>query len=143
MFRCKFFPPTRNHIIVFAIMVAVLIASCTGPRVSTFQGLYTTAFEVSVFHPCGVRIPTEIVEDVGFQMYWLESAPDSGFNERLEAFHSLRGPTGELKLFVKFVGTTSPTKPFGYGHLGMWANQVTVTEVLDMRPWVANQCQFE
>ena len=124
-------------------MLSFLLTSCASSRGSIFEGRYTTAFEVSVFHPCGVSIPTELVEDAGFQMYWLESAPDSGFNERLDTFHSLRGSTGELKLFVKFVGTTSPTKPFGYGHLGMWANQVTVVEVLDMRPWVANQCQFE
>ena len=80
---------------------------------------------------------TENVEGVGYKDvdYWLTSTPDSGFNEQLKTFNSLREPTGRLKTYVKFVGTISPTKQNGYGHLNMYSNRITVREILDMKPW--------
>ena len=73
--------------------------------------------------------------------YWLTSTPDSGFNEQFKDFESQRGPTGELRLFVKFAGTVSPTKKLGYGHLGVYSNQIAVSEVLEMQPWIESQCE--
>jgi len=88
---------------------------------------------------------TENVEGVGYKdvEYWLTSTPDSGFNEQLKTFNSLREPTGRLKTYVKFVGTISPTKQNGYGHLNMYSNQITVTEILDMKPWDDTLSQME
>ena len=120
------------------IMLSNLLASCSPPRPSVFEGRFSTSFEVSVFYPCG----TEYVEGVGDKDsgYWLVSTRDSGFNERLETFQSLRGPTGELSVYVKFVGTLSPKNQNGYGHLGMYSREITVTEVLEMKAWDENQC---
>lgn len=132
-------------LIAITVMLPDLLTACVSPRDSIYEGLLSTSFEVSVFYPCSMSAPTEYVEGVGYKEtgYWLISTPDSGFNEQLKTFHSYREPTGQLNMYVKIVGTVSPTKEFGYGHLGMYSNQITVKEVLDMKPWVDNQCQLE
>jgi len=138
---------THISFIKFSLLIAVLmmlaspLTSCASfvKSEATFEGLYATSFEVSVFYPCGM---TEDIDDQGNKDlgYWLTSTPDSGFNEQLTEFSALREPTG-LRVYVKFIGVLSPTKPFGgYGHLGMYSNQVTVLEVLDMKPWSDSEC---
>jgi len=129
-------------LIFITIMLSNLLVSCTSPQDSVFEGLFSTSFEVSVFYPCGMSTHKEYVEGVGYKDlgYWLTSTPDSGFNEQLKTFHSLREPTGQLRMYVKFVGTISPTKQNGYGHLNMYSNQITVTEVFDMKPWDDTLC---
>ena len=106
---------------------------------------FSTSFEVSVFYPCGMSSHAENVEGVGYKdlEYWLTSTPDSGYNEQLKTFYSVRAPTGRLKTYVKFVETISPTKQNGYGHLNMYSNQITVTEILDMKPWDDTLSQME
>ena len=124
-----------------SMMLASLLTSCTSfvKSEATFEGLYATSFEASVFYPCGM---TENIEDQGNKdmEYWLTSTPDSGFHEQLEKFSDLAEPTG-LRVYVKFTGVLSPTKPFGgYGHLGMYKNEVTVTRILEMKSWSDNLC---
>jgi len=135
------FSQKRIPLIIITIMLSNLLASCTSLQDSIFEGLFSTSFEVSVFYPCD----TEYVEGVYNKdlEYWLTSTSDSGFNEQLKTFHSLIEPTGQLKMYVQFVGRISPTKQNGYGHLGMYSNQITVTEILDMKPWVDTLCQSE
>ena len=122
-------------IMVITIVLSCLLASCTLPKEQTYEGLFSSAFEVSVFYPCGMSAPIEYVEGVGYKEtgYWLISTPDSGFNEQLKTFHSYREPTGQLSMYVKVVGKLSPTTEHGYGYLGMYSNQITVKEVLDMK----------
>ena len=124
-----------------SMMLVSLLTSCTSfvKSETTFEGLYATSFEVSIFYPCGM---TEDIDDQGDKGlgYWLTSTPDSGFNEQLTKFSTLREPTG-LRVYVKFIGVLSPTKPFGgYGHLGMYKNEVTVTKILEMKSWSDNLC---
>ena len=135
----------RFAIISITIMLSYLLASCTSPQEKTYEGLFSSAFEVSVFYPCGLSTPEAFAGESGYVEtgYWLVSTPDSGFNEQLQNFHSLRGDTGQLSVYVKVVGTLSPIKEHGYGHLGMYSNEITVSEVLDMKPWDGNLCQFE
>jgi hypothetical protein len=128
-------------LIAVLIMLANLLTSCTSFAKSeaTFEGLYATSFEASVFYPCGM---TEDIENQGNKDlgYWLTSTLDSGFNEQLTEFSALEEPTG-LRVYAKFIGVLSPTKPFGgYGHLGMYKNEITVTEILEMKPWSDNLC---
>ena len=132
-------------IMVITIVLSCLLASCTLPKEQTYGGLFSSAFEVSVFYPCGLSTPTALVGESGYieTGYWLISTPDSGFNEQLQDFHSFREPTGQLSMYVKVVGTLSPTKEHGYGHLGMYSNEITVKEVLGMKLWDEHQCQLE
>ena len=142
-----YLPFSQKHILLIAvtIILSILLASCTPPQDSIYEGLFSSAFEVSVFYPCGLSTPTALVGESGYVEtgYWLISTPDSGFNEQLQEFHSLRGPTGQLSVYVKVVGKLSPTKEHGYGHLGMYSNEISVLEVLDMKPWDDNLCQLE
>jgi len=131
-------------LIAVSMVLANLLTSCTSfvKSEATFEGLYATSFEVSVFYPCGMGTQTEDTEDQGNKdmEYWLTSTPDSGFHEQLEKFSDLAEPTG-LRVYVKFTGVLSPTKPFGgYGHLGMYKNEITVTKILEMKPWSDNLC---
>ena len=132
-------------ILVIMIVLSNLLASCISPQDQTYEGLFSSAFEVSVFYPCGLSTPEAFVGESGYVEtgYWLVSTPDSGFNEQLQDFHALRGDTGQLSVYVKVVGTLSPTKEYGYGHLGLYSNEITVSEVLDMKPWDDNLCQME
>ena len=128
-------------LITVSIMLASPLTSCTSfvKSEATFEGLYATSFEVSVFYPCDM---TENVDDQGNKDlgYWLTSKPDSGFNEQLTKFSTLAEPTG-LRVYVKFTGVRSPTKPFGgYGHLGMYKNEVAVIKILEMKPWSDSEC---
>ena len=139
------FSQKRMPLMVITIMLSYLLVSCTSPRESIYEGLFSSAFEVSVFYPCGLSTPEAFVGESGYVEtgYWLVSTPDSGFNEQLQDFHALRGDTGQLSVYVKVVGTLSPTKEYGYGHLGLYSNEITVSEVLDMKPWDSKQCQLE
>ena len=132
-------------LMIIAFMLANLLTACSSPKVSTFEGLFVEAFELSVFYPCGMSTPARFDEGVSDNDsgYWLTSISGSGFNEQLENFFSLREPTGELHMYVKFLGTLSPTKQNGYGHLGMYSKQISVIDLLDMQPWVDHQCDLE
>jgi len=128
-------------LIALSLILASLLTSCTSfvKSEATFEGLYATSFEVSVFYPCGMTedIDGQENKDLG---YWLTSKPDSGFNEQLTEFSTLREPTG-LRVYVKFIGVPSPTKPFGgYGHLGIYKNEVAVIKILEMKPWSDSEC---
>ena len=125
--------------LVITIMPAMLLASCKSPQDSIYEGHFISAFEVSAFFPCG----TENVDGAGYWdfAYWLTSTPESGFSEQLATFISQSESKWEYNLYVKVVGKTSPTKKNGYGHLGMYSNQITVKEVLEMKPWDDSHCQ--
>lgn len=135
----------RIPTMVIMIMLSYLLAACTSPGESIYEGFFSSAFEVSVFYPCGMSTPTALVGESGYieTGFWLVSTPDSRFSEQLQEFHAYREPTGQLNLYVKVVGTTSPTKAHGYGHLGMYSNQINVTEVLDMKLWDDHLCRLE
>ena len=125
-------------------MLASLVASCTsfGKSEATFEGLFVSSFEAYIFYPCSMGIQIEEIEAQGSKDlgYWLTSRSDSGFNEQLTKFSTLREPTG-LRVFVKFIGVLSPTKPFGgYGHLGMYKDEVTVIKILEIKPWSDDLC---
>lgn len=120
------------------------LVSCASREGIVVEGRYSTSFEVSVFMPCRTDNQKELWESANKNTdYWLTSTPASDFSEQLKSYYPFMEPTGELHMYVKFVGDISPTKKNGYGHLGMYSNQVTVTEVLEMEPWVDRQCPLE
>ena len=132
-------------LIAVSIMLVNLLTSCTSFAKSeaTFEGLFVSSFEASIFYPCSMGIQIEEIEDQGSKDlgYWLTSRPDSDFNEQLTKFSTLAEPTG-LRVYVKFTGVRSPTKPFGgYGHLGIYKNEVAVIKILEMKPWSDSQCE--
>lgn len=130
--------------IFFLILLITLLASCASKEGIIVEGRYSTSFEVSVFMPCRTNNQKELWESADKNsVYWLTSTPASHFSEQLKPYYSLMEPTGELNMYVKFIGDISPTKKNGYGHLGMYSNQVTVTEVVEMEPWVDRQCPLE
>jgi len=129
------------------ILVTFLGSGCILPwsasRGSTFEGLYTSSFEVSSFVPCKLH------QAPGYgQGYWLAAIPDSGFFEHYDAITPRNGmdykplDSPGVVVFVRFVGDLSPASasPFeGYGHLSAYTRQITVTEVLEMT--LEGQCE--
>jgi len=124
------------------ILVASLSSGCllpwTASQGATFEGLYTSSFEVSSFVPCSLN------EAPGYGSgYWLASTPDSGFFDQYGAI-----PPGGVKdykplgspgvvVYVRFIGDLSPASLSsfeGYGHLSLYTRQITVTELLEMTP---------
>ena len=132
------------HGILILVLLFILCTSCIFSREKMYEGQFSSAFEVSVFYPCGMEERSEYIEGFGFQDhgYWLTSNLDSGFNDQFHSFDALRDQTGTVNLYVKFIGKTSPTKKHGYGHLGMYSNQVNVIELVDMKPWSEDLCEF-
>ena len=131
--------------LLFILLIGITqLTSCFSGEDTVLEGRYTTAFEISDFMPCNTRYQKEYWDSANNNsVYWLTSTPESNFNEQLKTYLHLLGPTGELNMYVKFVGNISPTKKNGYGHLGMYSNQVTVTEVVEMEPWMDQQCPLE
>lgn len=116
----------------FLLLVALSVSLCscagitkqqfdTGPE---FQGHYLASFEVSSFVPCGSA------EKPGYGVgYWLEWGKNSGTYQKYEAEVSKGG--GHPMVYLKFIGTIS--SPGGHGHLGAYAREVTVEEVLEVK----------
>lgn len=121
------------------------------PTESVFEGRYTSAFEVSVFYPCSMKITEEYVEGFGYKSlgYWLRSVPESGFQKQFQQIRSqVVAATDEgiptVSVFVRFVGALSTTEDElgkGYGHMGLYTNEITVTNVLEMKTWDDSLCQ--
>jgi len=126
--------PNLNFVIV--LLLAIGVAACSTNNVeqgeSIFEGYYAGGGELSYFEPC------EGDPNSGNKNgYWLESKRDTGFGEQYYALTVDDPPDGfgKGRVYVRFVGKLSPTRPGegnGYGHLGSYKNQVTVSELLDM-----------
>ena len=137
----------RTLTVAFSLtfLFSVQLVSCASPQESVFEGQYSTSFETSIFYPCDLRSHTKYQEEADYIGHgtWLISDPNSGFNEKLKTFETLREPTGALKVYVKFAGVQFPTREKGYGHLNMYSDQVSISEILEVKPWNENLCQVE
>jgi hypothetical protein len=95
-----------------------------------FRGHFVSSFEVSAFTPC-----TPETQVPGFSgAYWVSSTPESGFYTRYAEVTGVvqrQQPAG-VPVYVHFIGDVSPDSKNGYGHLGGYAHEVTVTQVLEM-----------
>lgn len=105
-----------------------------GTRASaSFEGMYVTGFERSVFYP-GQRCPSD---GAG---YWLAWSPESRFEQALAGAgastdggaDATGGEGSERTYRVRFTGALSAEGR--YGHLGMYSREVVVTAVLDVQP---------
>ncbi|MFN8414108.1 MAG: hypothetical protein U0Z26_17140 [Anaerolineales bacterium] len=135
------------------IATTILLSPTVVPTSSVFVGRFTSAFEVSVFYPCNLKVDEEYVKGFGYRSlgYWIKALPESGFYEQFEPFLSQAilatgNERPEVTVFVRFVGVLSPTKSnlekgSGYGHMGMYTNEVTAIKVLEMKPLSDDQCQ--
>ena len=98
-------------------------AATRAPEGLRFDGVYESGFEISAFTPCngeGVR-------------FWVAPGPlspklDADIKRRMEQGGVARGV---LRYRVTLVGLLS--EPGRWGHLGMYARELTVTKVENFR----------
>src|SRR2546426_5360497 len=88
--------------------------SCTGPPERVYRGTYLSGFELSDFIPEG--------SDPLLERWWLAG----DIREISSHIGTLGSP-----VFVTVQGELS--RPGGYGHLGSYKRQLTVTHVLEVR----------
>ncbi len=104
----------------------------------TFDGLYDSTSETSSFVPCSMN------EFPGpGKGYWL--VPNYEFSQLYEKAMSdmigdiagTYGPYDEFVIYVRFQGILSPPASveagLGYGHLGLYSREVTVTKALEAK----------
>lgn len=115
--------------VALAIVTAGFLSfGCPAPTnpsegTGTFAGLYLQGFEVSVFTPCGRGSPSSTTG------YWLTG--NAAFHERYSALATTRGSNGfGPVVYTRFTGTLSAEG--GYGHLGVYKREITVTSVTEM-----------
>jgi hypothetical protein len=90
-----------------------------GPTGEEFEGDFTLGFEQSSFIPC----------DKPDLRYWLVWAGGVDLPGRIEQL-GISGPYAEVHL--SFRGMLETGSATGYGHLGRYDGQVTVTELLEL-----------
>ncbi|MCB9135288.1 MAG: hypothetical protein H6636_07665 [Anaerolineales bacterium] len=110
-----------------AALACQLLSPNSGSTKGEFEGTYSNGFEVSAFVPCeGVSPgPGQV------SAYWLTGTQD--FYDQYYALVQSSGfdqGTGYLSVYVRFKGELSPSG--SYGHLGAYAREVTVTDLLEM-----------
>jgi hypothetical protein len=114
---------------LLTLVLTLELGACSGAGGGqTFEGRYESSFEVSAFYPgdTGCR--------PGAEAYWLGADSGSGFFERYDALRSGQGVAGFAPFAVQthFVGRLSP--PGSYGHLGLYAREITVERLIEMQP---------
>lgn len=127
-----------------------IVAPTATLKSAMFKGHFTAAFEIMLFYPCDMKIRFKEVKGFEYSLgYWLRMTVGTGFGEQYEDLHSQaimqqgldkRAP---FTVYVRFLGTLSPTISDvgrGYGHMGLYQNEVAVTELLEMKPDAAGQC---
>jgi hypothetical protein len=117
--------------VVIAVVVALVVLGAVafvlwrmgrlpfGKSAGSFEGMYTSAFETSSFVPCGSRD----------SRYWIVWRADSDFAAAFDE-HNLGLQGGEL--YVRLQGKLETGNPNGYGHLGQYNGQLTVTKLEEM-----------
>ena len=125
--------PKRSLLLIIVCLLAG-ISGCgviqTSPPEQTFEGILTYAFEVSSFRPCGSENDS-----------WFTAPAESGFWEKYQALGPFQaGEQGTAYVYTRFTGTLASGDPNGYGHLGQYQSEVTVKEVLEIRPAIPGEC---
>lgn len=91
-----------------------LVACATAQGEDTYRGVYESGFEVSNFTVCGSD-----------ETWWLETAGAEAWGNFRPAFNA------EVVLEVRGTVDREPEDGFpGFGHLGAFPAQITVTEVI-------------
>lgn len=117
--------------VLIAVLVALVVLSAVAFALwrmgrlpfwnsdDVFEGMYTSAFETSSFVPCGSSEPR----------YWLVWAADSEFATAFRE-HNLGAQGGTV--YVRLKGKLETRTRDGYGHLGQYKGQLTVTKLEEM-----------
>jgi hypothetical protein len=94
------------------------------PHESPFRGIITLGFETSVFTPCDSDEPSS----------WLALSKKSNFSARYKNLMK-RQPADQqdLPVYAHFVGVQVSGDPNGYGHLGQFTSEITLTKVLSLQ----------
>jgi hypothetical protein len=110
-----------------------------------FVGYYRTSFEISSFVPCAMGDLPGYAKG-----YWLTADPQVEFYDHYRT--TIAASSGSAIagsddaraiVFVRFIGQLSPPADpngAGYGHLGSYTHEITVTQILEMTPYTTKQC---
>lgn len=120
--------PVPSLVVLSTVLVASLLPAACGTRSDVFAGRYESGFETSAFHPCGSE-----------EQWWVTA--DSAAWARLHEPPARVDSVGYLEAvaFVRLRGRRSP--PGEYGHVGAYDRELTVTEVLEVRPPEEAECR--
>jgi|GEM_PF-1288194 len=108
-----------------AVFVARVIRRRRRSNEQAFEGTFTFGWEVSLFVP----------GDASRQgpRYWLAWTPESRFMERFrQCGYDPAWTPGYGRVRTRFLGVLENGAVGGYGHMGQYEAQVTVTRVLEM-----------
>jgi hypothetical protein len=117
----------KPGVVGMAVTLTTLFAcGCTDKNV--FEGKYSISYEASTFQSCDEN-----------ERWWLLGNLDT-----LERFREMENPeVGVVKYgivkFVKLEGTLSPEGR--YGHMGKYTRELTVSRVIEVRPWKESDCK--
>ncbi|MCC7164726.1 MAG: hypothetical protein IT331_19680 [Anaerolineae bacterium] len=92
-----------------------------------FEGFYSFGFETSAFTPCGVK-----------EHWWVGPANDEVGQELVRAREAAASGK-EGAVYARLRGKITPEG--SYGHLGFYAREFTVSEIVDLRAQQAGDCQ--
>jgi hypothetical protein len=105
----------------------------TPARETSFTGLVTYGFEVSVFKPCDAAESE--------RGSWFTAPPESGFWDRYKRLKDhQQDQHGYDQIYVHVTGIMSSGDPNGYGHLNAYPSELTVKKVFVIEPAVNGKC---
>jgi hypothetical protein len=121
-------------VVIGAVLVVAAIAGLAlwwlrrrrqTPEEQSFEGTFTFGWEVSSFVPGdGSRTSPR---------YWLAWTPESRFMEKFkESGYDAAWTPGYGRVWTRFLGVLENGGRGGYGHMGQYDAQVTVTRVIEM-----------
>lgn len=111
---------------LFAPLLTGCSSSVDDP--STYEGLFSTGFEVVSFTECGASENWWLVTEIGS-----EAAAESLFTQ----YHQLTTEAYQ-PVFVRLKGT--PTEKGEYGHVGAYSREFFLSEVIEVRAPASGEC---
>lgn len=122
-------------LMLFVLFSLCACAACASsppiPHESSFKGIITRGFETSIFKPC----------DSDDAPSWLTLSTKSNFSTRYKNLMK-RESDGQqdIPVYAHFVGVKISGDANGYGHLGQFTSEITLTKVLSLQPAPEGKC---
>ena len=104
------------------VLLAACVSDPTGLAEEQFAGYYSHGFEVDAFRPCGSD-----------EKWWVTEGTE------LRSRYAALSPKQYEEVYVEIRGHAGPVGK--YGHLGAYARELAVGEVIAIRPAVEPKCR--
>lgn len=111
----------RTLLTLLLMAIGGCVTVATAPEPDRHAGFFESGFEVEAFHPCKVD-----------EAWWVTGA------EALRQRYREVASAPYQRVYVELRGTTGPAGRFG--HMGAYARELSVDEVLLVRPARQEDC---